>query len=165
MKIQNGRENSSRKIRAALAEKSICQTLTKYIIAFPDLTSLLDHAVGEVGRSIYMKCNQFFNFVSTFFCRTYFIRKNSLKKKHCLFQAGGDSQRIDSLLAENIEQFVKEGVKNVNKMKRHLITYVKSEMFVGRSLPSKNSKRFFPRQKTIRSPMVEATKKVSIFKN
>ena len=51
-------------------------------------------------------------------------------------------------------------MKNANEMKRHLNSFVKNEVFSSAALPQKTNKRFYPRRKTIRSHMVESTRKL-----
>ena len=51
-------------------------------------------------------------------------------------------------------------MKNVNEMKRHLKSFFKNEVFNSASLPQKTNKKFYPRRKTIRSHMVESTRKL-----
>lgn len=51
-------------------------------------------------------------------------------------------------------------MKNVNEMKRHLNSFVKHEVSSPAALPQKTNKRFYPRGKTIRSHMVESTRKL-----
>ena len=51
-------------------------------------------------------------------------------------------------------------MKNVNEMKRRLNSFVKNEVFSSAALPQKTNKRFYPRRKTIRSHMVESTRKL-----
>ena len=61
---------------------------------------------------------------------------------------------------DKIDELVKDGVKNVNEMKRRLNSFVKNEVFSSAALPQKTNKRFYPRRKTIRSHMVESTRKL-----
>ena len=55
---------------------------------------------------------------------------------------------------------MKEGVKNIPEMRRHLAVYVKSEIFGDSNVTDRTNKRFFPRPKTIRSHMVHTIRKL-----
>jgi len=50
--------------------------------------------------------------------------------------------------------------KNPKEMKRLLHRFVTKELFANENCPPTNNKRFFPREKTIRSHMVEAIRKL-----
>ena len=69
-------------------------------------------------------------------------------------------QPIDARLIKKIDELVKDGVKNVNEMKRHLTFYIKNDIFSGVKLPPKTNRRFYTRKRTIRSHMIESTKKL-----
>ena len=69
------------------------------------------------------------------------------------------SQNIDSELSEDLEKYVKKGVTNVLEMKR-LLGICVTEHFANRNLPSLHNKRFFPRNKTIRSHIAKSRKKL-----
>ena len=70
------------------------------------------------------------------------------------------SQTTDSRLVKKIESLVKEGVKNVPEMRKHLTGYMKSEIFGDSNVTDRTNKRFFPRPKTIRSHMVHTILKL-----
>ena len=71
------------------------------------------------------------------------------------------SQRIDTQLAEKIEEYVKEGITNVREMKR-LLKLAVSDIFGKRNLPAENNRRFYPKIPTIRSHMTKAKKKLRL---
>ena len=73
-------------------------------------------------------------------------------------------QPIDARLIKKTDQLVKDGVKNVNEMKRHLTFCIKNDIFSGVELPPKTNRRFYSRKKTIRSHMIESTKKLNYSK-
>ena len=75
-------------------------------------------------------------------------------------QAAGIFQTIDPFLSSKIEELVKEGVGNVNEMRRYLKVAVKRDLFEGENLPPITNKRYFPRPKTIRNHIVKATRKL-----
>eukprot|EP00794_Sanderia_malayensis_P004499 gene4499-5097_t len=77
------------------------------------------------------------------------------------FQFAGISQEIDPVLAKKIEELVKEGVCNVNEMRRHWRIFVTNDMFAKGSQPDKNNRRYFPRPKIIRSHIVQVKKTLS----
>ena len=55
---------------------------------------------------------------------------------------------------------MKECVKNVPEMRRHLTVYVKSEIFGDSNVTDRKNKRFFPRPNIIRSHMVHTIRKL-----
>ena len=55
---------------------------------------------------------------------------------------------------------MKEGVKNVPEMRRHLAVYVKSEIFVDTNVTDRTNKKFFPSPKTNCSHMVRTIRKL-----
>lgn len=60
---------------------------------------------------------------------------------------------MDGNLRSRIELLMKEGVKTTSEMKRHLAIYVKEVLFPGQKTPSKNNRRFFPKDKDITNAM------------
>ena len=56
-------------------------------------------------------------------------------------------QPINERLIKKIDELVKDGVKNVNEIKRHLTFYIKNGIFSGAELPPKTNRRFYPRKK------------------
>ena len=50
------------------------------------------------------------------------------EKVHPTGKAGGMSQRVHPIISQKIESLVKEGIIDVQEVKRHLRCYVKSEM-------------------------------------
>ena len=50
------------------------------------------------------------------------------EKVHLTGKAGGMSQRVHPIISQKIESLVKEGIIDVQEVKRHLRCYVKSEM-------------------------------------
>ena len=75
-------------------------------------------------------------------------------------QVAGISQEIDASLVKKIDELVKEGVSNVNEMRRHLRVFVKSTLFSGKNLPEPSNRRYFPRPKTIRNHIVHSKQKL-----
>ena len=55
---------------------------------------------------------------------------------------------------------MKQVVKNVPEMGRHLIVYVKSEMCENSNVTDGTNKKFFPRSKTTRCHMVHTIQKL-----
>ncbi|CAB3999988.1 Calcium-responsive transcription factor [Paramuricea clavata] len=76
---------------------------------------------------------------------------------HKLGQLGGIMQRLDEQLIQKINDLVGEGVRNVGEMKRHLKIYVKDDLFRGKKQPERNNRRYFPKPKTIKNHMYNAT--------
>ena len=66
-------------------------------------------------------------------------------------------QRLDEQLIQKINDLVGEGVRNVGEMKRHLKIYVKDDLFRGKKQPERNNRRYFPKLKTIKNHMYNAT--------
>ena len=66
-------------------------------------------------------------------------------------------QRLDEQLIAKINELVGEGVCNVGEMKRHLKMYVKDDLFCGKNQPKRNNRRYFPKPKTIKNHMYNAT--------
>ena len=64
-------------------------------------------------------------------------------------------QPINARLIKKIDELVKDGVKNVNKIKRHLTFYIKNDIFSGTELPPKTNRRFYPRKKNQRKKHLE----------
>ena len=60
-------------------------------------------------------------------------------------------------MINKIGDLVGEGVRNIGEMKRHLKIYVKETLFNGQEQPNRNNRRYFPRMKTIRNHMYNAT--------
>ena len=56
-------------------------------------------------------------------------------------------QPINERLIKKINELVKDGVKNVNEIKRHLTFYIKNDIFSGTEVPPKTNRRFYPRKK------------------
>ena len=56
-------------------------------------------------------------------------------------------QPINARLIKKIDELVKDGVKNVNEIKRHLTFYIKNDIFSGTEVPPKTNRRFYPRKK------------------
>lgn len=74
-----------------------------------------------------------------------------------LFKAAGISQSIDKTLSAKIDLLVKEGVSNVNEIRRNLKIVVKKDIFGDdASLPDRANKRFFPTPCVMRSHIVRA---------
>ena len=74
-----------------------------------------------------------------------------------LFQPGGMLQRLDEKIIEKISELVGEGVRSVEEMKRHLRIFVKDDLFHGRQQPERNNRRYYPKGKTIKNHMYNAT--------
>ena len=66
-------------------------------------------------------------------------------------------QRLDEQLIQKINDLVGEGVRNVGEMKRHLKIFVKDDLFRGKKQPERNNRRYFPKLKTIKNHMYNAT--------
>ena len=64
------------------------------------------------------------------------------------------------MLANKIEELVKEGVCNVNEMRRHLRIFVTNDMFGRKNQVDKNNRRYFPRPRVIRNHIVKITQKL-----
>ena len=66
-------------------------------------------------------------------------------------------QRVDEKIIEKISEFVGEGVRSVEEMKRHLRIFVKDDLFRGRQQQERNNRRYYPKGKTIKNHMYSAT--------
>ena len=66
-------------------------------------------------------------------------------------------QRVDEQIIEKISELVGEGVRSVEEMKRHLKIFVKDDLFRGKQQPERSNRRYFPKGKTIKNHMYNAT--------
>ena len=76
---------------------------------------------------------------------------------YLLFQLGGILQRVDEKVIEKISELVGEGVRSVEEMKRHLKIFIKDDLFRGKQQPGRSNRRYFPKGKTIKNHMYNAT--------
>lgn len=63
-----------------------------------------------------------------------------------------------------IEELVGEGVKTVDEMKRHLIQFVKMELFPGQNPPASTNRRYYPTDVDVRNHMYKASVKKMLSK-
>ncbi len=66
-------------------------------------------------------------------------------------------QMVDKKIIEKIGELVGEGVRYVEEMKRHLNVFVKDDLFRGKQQPERSNRRYFPKGRTIKNHMYNAT--------
>ncbi|CAH3122176.1 unnamed protein product [Porites lobata] len=93
------------------------------------------------------------------------LPKEDEHKDHITGEIGGILQPIDKRLVDKIGELVGEGVKTVDKMKRHLRQFVKTELFPGQSPPASTNRRYYPTDVDIRNHMYQASVKKILSKS
>ncbi len=66
-------------------------------------------------------------------------------------------QMVDKKIIEKIGELVGEGMRYVEEMKRHLNVFVKDDLFRGKQQPERSNRRYFPKGRTIKNHMYNAT--------
>ncbi|CAH3046602.1 unnamed protein product [Porites lobata] len=93
------------------------------------------------------------------------LPKEDEHKDHITGEIGGILQPINKQLVDKIGELVGEGVKAVDKMKRHLRQFVKTELFPGQSPPASTNRRYYPTDVDIRNHMYQASVKKILSKS
>lgn len=67
---------------------------------------------------------------------------------------------MDKRIGKKIDELVEDGIKNVKEIERFLNHYVKTDLYRGKELPSKHSRRFFPEVNDIRNRVTRANRRI-----
>lgn len=65
--------------------------------------------------------------------------------------------RMDRSVRDKIVALVKSGVRRLSEMRRHLEHFVKSELFIGQSVPPRTDARFWPPSSSVLGCMHRAS--------
>ena len=65
----------------------------------------------------------------------------------CTLKAAGIRLPVDERVRQYVRQQVADGIYNVSEVRRHTESFVKRQLFDGKTMPSKLSRRFFPHRR------------------
>ena len=71
-------------------------------------------------------------------------------------QAAGVRLPVDERVRQYVRQQVADGIYNVAEVRRHTESFVKRQLFVGKPLPSKLNRRYFPHRRDFENMIYRA---------
>jgi len=77
------------------------------------------------------------------------VQRRLLTDMHgcCELKAAGIRLPVDDRVRQYVRQQVADGIYNVAEVRRHTESFVKRQLFDGKTLPSKLNRRFFPHRR------------------
>ena len=125
-----------------------------YQITEEEKKSLKVHEIRQLKKERHAAINKVLmeNGVKLKIQQRYFVSlptNEAHEKVHPTGITGGMSQRVHPMISQKIEDLVKEGITDVQEVKRMLNYFVKTDM--KENLPSKNNRAYYPTNNDIRN--------------